>query len=459
MHSPHRPRPWLAALASVLLATPALATEPPESPVEGTWKLSRAGLGGRPVEDDVRLVVRAGQVDGKSDGGWTFTGRTAAERGGWVVSLFAEGPGRRGDSAHLAFAGQLADDQISGTVVGQRGHSGAFTMVRAPEAPMDADAEVLAAWRALPGSANGCQGMFDYFPNGGLRAFFCHASTVMPVEKLMRLSGTRIFVSGPHRAGQVDFQSEKDFGHYDLAFVAWLGRHGVPGRGDAILKAALQPIYDRNVKDLARVYLAVALRLWSDPDDFAAQAKGYTNFRNHRPDRSRFEGLDENLWVPAHAFWLRRKVDGTADAFLDVLRTLINTYDPGAVAAVTPPPRTQRPPVIIDPVRPTLSLPNKPAVPAPTCRNVLVELGHHASLIGRCKGVDEACAVTLLRAKHHPSLLSRCKPGLAPECVQTLLAKGHHPSLLSRCQGVDDGCAVKLLERGDHPSLLSNCRK
>lgn len=455
-----RPAPWLAALATLALSAAAFATEAPESPVEGTWELGRAGLiGKRLMIQKVRLVVREGVVTGKSEDGWTYTGHAAAERGIWVLSLFGEGPNKRGDSGHLAFAGQLAGDVITGTVVGQQGYSGPFSMKRVAEGPQDADAEVLAAWRALPSSSNSCQG-FDYFPNGGLRAFFCHAQSVMPFEKLARLAGTRVFVSGPHRAGQVNFNSESEFGHYDLGFVKWLGQHGIPGQGDPILKAALQPIYDRDMKSLARVYLAVALRLWSDPDYFSTQARAYTNYRNHRPDFARFAGLDENLWVPAHAFWVRRKLDGTADAFLDVLRTLMNTYDPGAASAVAPPPRTDRPPMIVDPVRPKLQLPNQPmGKPAPTCRDVLVEMGHHASYIGRCKGVDNACAVALLKAGHNPSLLSRCKPGLAPQCAVTLLAKGHHPSLLSRCRGVDDDCAVKLLERGDHPAQLSHCKK
>lgn len=120
--------------------------------------------------------------------------------------------------------------------------------------------------------------------------------------------------------------------------------------------------------------------------------------------------------------------------------------------------------------------------PAKTCRELLVDQGHHASHLDKCRGVDAACAaallkrghhpthldkcrgvqprcaVTLLGQGHHPAQLSKCTIDLRPRCAKALLQAGHHPALLQHCSGVDDACAVALLERGDHPSKLRECR-
>ncbi len=54
----------------------------------------------------------------------------------------------------------------------------------------------------------------------------------------------------------------------------------------------------------------------------------------------------------------------------------------------------------------------KPADPIDkqrTCREVLLDLGHHPQHLPRCKGVDDRCAEKLLEAGHHPQHLDRCR--------------------------------------------------
>ncbi|MCB9738936.1 MAG: hypothetical protein H6747_06690 [Deltaproteobacteria bacterium] len=117
----------------------------------------------------------------------------------------------------------------------------------------------------------------------------------------------------------------------------------------------------------------------------------------------------------------------------------------------TPPPQPAPPVVVVQPAQPA-------PPPPPSCTDVLIEKGHHPSLLRYCKGAEPYCAVALLQKGHHPALLSNCKRDLEPSCASALIEKGHHPALLRNCKGVDASCAVALLQKGHHPAHLRNCR-
>ena len=55
--------------------------------------------------------------------------------------------------------------------------------------PLETASEVRAAWLGLPGSTNGCREHYDYFPEGGLAIFYCHARSLLSVERLEQLAG------------------------------------------------------------------------------------------------------------------------------------------------------------------------------------------------------------------------------------------------------------------------------
>ncbi|MCB9636754.1 MAG: hypothetical protein H6721_31975 [Sandaracinus sp.] len=94
---------------------------------------------------------------------------------------------------------------------------------------------------------------------------------------------------------------------------------------------------------------------------------------------------------------------------------------------------------------------------APDCRQVLLEVGQHASYLNQCEGAEPYCAAALLRAGQHPSFLNQCR-GVQPDCAVTLMEVGQHPSYLNQCRGVQAECSVALLRSGQHPSYLSQCR-
>ncbi len=69
--------------------------------------------------------------------------------------------------------------------------------------PESAGAAALAAararvvWANLSESRSRC-GEYDYFPEGGMRNFACHAADFGSYAELARASGVPVFLSGPH---------------------------------------------------------------------------------------------------------------------------------------------------------------------------------------------------------------------------------------------------------------------
>jgi len=69
----------------------------------------------------------------------------------------------------------------------------------------------------------------------------------------------------------------------------------------------------------------------------------------------------------------------------------------------------------------------------PDCRRTLLELGHPATSLMFCDGVEPNCAVTLLRGGHAPTSLMFCQ-GVEPQCAVTLLQSGRAPTELQYCR-------------------------
>jgi len=85
---------------------------------------------------------------------------------------------------------------------------------------------------ALPKTQNGCPDVYDYFPDGGMRIFWCHVQTVLPYAKLAEMSGVPIFLSGPHGKDALVLDSKTGFGRYNPAFVRWLIDRALPAVTD-----------------------------------------------------------------------------------------------------------------------------------------------------------------------------------------------------------------------------------
>ncbi len=182
-------------------------------------------------------------------------------------------------------------------------------------------------------SENGCPRDFDYFPNGGMRNFYCHLRTLVSLASIQK-SAPRIWRSGPHQGG-VSLNEERDFGRYDPRFVRWLIDNGVPGAKDSGFKKRTQVVFDKIVGPLARVYLRAAYQLDQSPaylESERAYLLSYLKNPKGQKPLYRHGKLEPrtmyNVYAPAMAFWVRRDVDGTRVLFVEGLEKLVRTYDP-----------------------------------------------------------------------------------------------------------------------------------
>lgn len=225
----------------------------------------------------------------------------------------------------------------------------ALPAATAAELQPDADREARAAWRALPSSSNSCRDVYDYFPDSGLVAFYCHAQSLLTLERLERLAGMPS-MRAP-RGDALPSPIARAFRNYDPRFVKWLRGALLPARTDARFREETQPIYDRYVAPLARRWLSArrlmkARQAWTDvevrwvrenlergtlPERY--WVRRYDHFDAPVSsgkatllalDRS---GWDANVGPTAVAFWIRRELDGSAPAFSAALEELVSLYD------------------------------------------------------------------------------------------------------------------------------------
>ena len=217
-----------------------------------------------------------------------------------------------------------------------------------------------------------CDALFGtYFAGFGVRGLACGTNAAIPLGPVVAAASMPVFVSGPHAPGPaglgLDLASVRTFGHYDPAFVRWAVANGIPGEDNAALRMATQPVYDGQVRRLARVYWLVRAGLTNQgyPERTSAgPTTDYVRFlrggplasgaSEYAPGFSMYAFNDRSEAVPAAlgiaaddlewysalyeantatGFWLRRAEDGTQATVHDGLRRLLATYDAEWLAA------------------------------------------------------------------------------------------------------------------------------
>lgn len=222
------------------------------------------------------------------------------------------------------------------------------------QVPAVLDAMVRAAWMEIGGSGSKCE-EFDYFPNGGMRNWYCHILTFISYRKFSDLIGVPVFVSGPHTASDLNLDSSGSFGHYNKEFVARLRRVMIPGESNIAFRTATQGSYDRCVRPLARIFFVTYRKLTDHPSYLEQEKRRYLaligagnlkpynyekyfyfmnpGFIDSRDDEAYLMkhgfdgGWDGNVVKTCVAFWIRRSIDGTADEFYTGLEKLLQAYD------------------------------------------------------------------------------------------------------------------------------------
>ena len=163
---------------------------------------------------------------------------------------------------------------------------------------------VAGAVKQLPKSKSSCGG-YDYFPHGGIKTIYCHIDSVLSykmINEVARRNGMTVFVKGPHTEDTLNLGAST-FGHYNKDFVIWLRENAIPGDDNKLLKKTLQPIYNRYLKSLARIFYREYL-------EFGQKREWYGNRASM-----------------AEGFWQRRSVDGTKEEFYKGLKKLLSIYD------------------------------------------------------------------------------------------------------------------------------------
>jgi hypothetical protein len=190
-----------------------------------------------------------------------------------------------------------------------------------------------------------------YLEESGVRGRYFVVKKVMGLSVVEQLVGEKAFLNGPHQ-GVVDFGSTS-FGHYNPQFLGKLHdmlEETLDSQGFVQL---LQPLYDRDLKRyLQTFYLSYELGtqnealkqeylkkveagdygagwfLMSAFDDFSSTLT--EDSYDYYPGRPSWNGEVQYDWAEAAScpgFWLRRSIDGTAEAFHNLLMLMLTRFD------------------------------------------------------------------------------------------------------------------------------------
>ncbi len=213
-------------------------------------------------------------------------------------------------------------------------------------------------WLRLEKTQMRC-GDFDYFPEGGIRSFYCHIADIISYPELEKMMGLKIFLKGPHKNGELNFYDPYSFGHYNPEFVRSLIRIAVPITDNPYWKKEFQKVYNAVILPLARIAYITYAKLNTNPelknhllDNYKEYLKGegeagypyyqlYSFMRSKEypetppPNISTFElvqgaddgGYNGNVVNSTVFFWMRRSLDETDKLFFQGLKNLLSVYD------------------------------------------------------------------------------------------------------------------------------------
>lgn len=215
----------------------------------------------------------------------------------------------------------------------------------------DVPVRIVQAWFALDqlGSNN-----FDGY---GIRNFYNDTRgagsslEVLSIRTAQKISGFSVWRHrGPHSKYSMNWtEKEHRFGHYNHRFVRWATDNFIPGYnwGGQYIIPLLQPIYDKHLKRLARIFWIAYRIIQPRIDSVGAKYDRWTKVKNYglqraisfkdggkdyRPSDYLVPGSDvywkENQMQVSAAFWARRYIDGSFGLFAEGLRRLLKTYDP-----------------------------------------------------------------------------------------------------------------------------------
>ena len=199
--------------------------------------------------------------------------------------------------------------------------------------------EIKYVLRNLDQTQNQCPELFDAFPEGGMRIFYCHVKTFLSYKRLQKLAHKPIFIKGPHSKTLLNLKNKNEFGYYNKAFVTWLRNEFISAIKSAQFKKSTQTVYHQYIQSLARTYYLVHELLIIDPGYLQQELEHYLKLIeiNSLPEYyvNRYyefadlfdQGFNGDVVKTAVLFWIRRVIDGTEAEFFIGLETLLKAYD------------------------------------------------------------------------------------------------------------------------------------
>jgi len=147
---------------------------------------------------------------------------------------------------------------------------------------------------------------FNHDPVAKLRGYL----RLVSLAKMEAISGQRVFLSGPHGIDGIRMGT-KDFGHYNPEFVRWITNQAIPGVDDTVFRDKTRRLYAEHLQGLARGFYRTYYET-KNSDQYVEQSK---------------TGELQSTEYFCTDWWLRRNLDGSADAFLALFEKLLATYD------------------------------------------------------------------------------------------------------------------------------------
>ncbi len=186
---------------------------------------------------------------------------------------------------------------------------------------------------------------------------YFYLRSFISIQELSNLLGIPIFIKGPHSDDSIVINHKSEFGHYHPEFPIRLRKYFVPAVNDSSFKSLTQSTYDQYIKNLARTFFVVYIKLNSNSEYYHKETERYQELCKERrldpfflekfvhfmklgytdsediEEAAKFktfkgdDDFDEDLVKQVVGFWIRRHIDKTDYQFYLGLADLISTYD------------------------------------------------------------------------------------------------------------------------------------
>jgi len=213
----------------------------------------------------------------------------------------------------------------------------------------------------------------------GFRYLYCSIRSVINFEKAQSIAGMPIFRQGSPHAVELNLRHPLQFGHYDPDFLTWLDDYLIPeGRSDPRFNQLTRIAYDAYIGSIVRALYHTHEILFASPEEYRPFERNYETVRQKVvATRGRARGigfmaedltafplikaeyselLEQENGIPglyfetkffavsdyltnvmhddwymantAGGFWVRRSIDGTEAQFFELVKKVLQTFEP-----------------------------------------------------------------------------------------------------------------------------------